>query len=190
MAKIEVEESDVAAAGRALALVNKLNANPKARRKLEAAIKEEFPEVETEEDVVARAAAPHIESIKALEAKLTETNKRLEDDIAARRLAGEERDTNAAFDMLRQAGYQDDGIEKIKAIMVDRKIADPEAAAALFDRQNPPARQEAASWEPQHWDITPKGMDEQSMKNLFTDEDRWADNQVGHVLTEMRRAAA
>lgn len=190
MAKVEIEQSELEELARSRILINKLSASPDAKRHLERSIKTLMPEVETEEDVFNRAAAPHVETIKSLQEQLAATNKRLDDDAKARREDAEQRETTSAFNALRQAGYQEDGIEKIKAIMVDRKIADPEAAAALFDRLNPPPAQEAAGWEPDAWDLTPKGMDEKSMKLLFDNEDRWADNEVSKVINEERRKAA
>lgn len=81
----------------------------------------------------------------------------------------------------------EDGIEKVKQLMVDKSIADPYAAAARFLELNPPQTQEAPAWTPQHWNMDQQtGGDAESLKALFADEDRWADNMAGVALQEHR----
>jgi hypothetical protein len=77
-------------------------------------------------------------------------------------------------------------LDKIKALMVDRNIADPEAAAALFERMNPAPVESRSTWEPDTWNIKDDAV-ENDVKGLFADPDRWADREVGKVLADVRR---
>ncbi|MDE2103313.1 MAG: hypothetical protein KGL39_39095 [Patescibacteria group bacterium] len=191
MAKVEVDEDALKQLSSTAALLAKLNADPKSRKHLEASIKIHHPEVETEEDVRDRLAAPYAEQIKALEAKLAETTKLFTEDRDSRQARQAEIDTDAAFADLRAKGYTDEGIGEIKKIMVDRKCADPIVAASYFDYTHPPAAHESASWEPQTWELPTAGggMTDDSMKLLLNNEDAWADREIGAALKDVRRAA-
>lgn len=172
---------------RALDLLAKMNANPKARPQLERAVKEVFPDAVTEEEKVTAQIEPHL---KPVSDKMDLVLKRFEEEDARRAEAAErqiEADLDAGFDRLRARNYTDDGIEKIKQLMVDRKVADPEVAAAYFEKMNPPAQTEGAGWTPQTWAMDAGTSDPGTdIAALFADEDRWADNQVSKVLNEIR----
>lgn len=185
MAKVEIDDSELQGYRRAVGLLEKLNASPKARAHLERAVKAEFPDVKTQEEQIEEFAAPHLQ-------KVTETvealNKRLADiDAREKKLAEDAADNAliASFGRLKQQGYTEEGLAKIATLMTDRRIPDPEAAAALFDRMNPkPAPEAPSSWEPQSWNIDQNAVVD--TKALFTDEDRWADAEVGKVLADIR----
>lgn len=182
----EISEAKLAELEGALRLLHQLNAKPEARQYLEKSIKIVNPEVETGDDVAARIAAPYVAQIEALKTDFT----KFADETKAEKAAAAERqaqaDTDSAFSRLRTAGYTEDGVEKIKGLMVDRKIADPEAAAALFDKLNPPAQIDQPGWAPSSWGVestADKGID---VAALFKDEDRWADQEAGRVLASIR----
>lgn len=173
-----------------LKLLQQMNANPKAKVDLERALKTVRPEVEIEEDVATRYTAPVREDVS----KLQETVNTFIESQKARDAKADEDRTNdmiaGQFADLQKKGYTDEGMEKIKGIMVDRKIADPEAAALLFDKLNPKPVQENAGWIPQQWEMdstAPQGVD---TKALFANEDKWADAEVGKVLNEIRLGQA
>jgi hypothetical protein len=192
MATIPDEQLD--ALVKAGQLLQTLQSNPHALAHLEAAVKVVNPNVETSAEVAARQARPLIEP---LEQQLQAVQQKLDQRIAAdderesnRQSALAEASMSQSFRRLQDNdGYTTDGIEKIKQLMVDRNIADPDAAAALFDRMNPPAKQEQAAWEPQHWNLQDNAV-EGDVKSLFADPDKWADNTVGQVLLEERRRSA
>ena len=175
-------------------LLQTLQSNPHALAHLEAAVKVVNPNVETSAEVAARQARPLIEP---LQEKLDHVTQRLEERIkadeereSARQAALAEASLSDSFKRLQERdGYTPDGIEKIKELMVNRNIADPDAAAALFDRMNPPAKQEQAAWEPQRWNLQDNAV-EGDVNNLFADPDKWADNAVGQVLLDERRRSA
>lgn len=185
MAKREVDEAELASYQRAVTLLEQLNGNPKARTHLERAVKAQFPDIKTQEEQIEEYAAPHM-------AKVNETvealNKRLADLDARERKQAEDAADYAllsSFQRLKAQGYTDDGISKIAGLMTERKIADPEAAAALFDRMNPkPPPETPSAWEPQHWNIESNAVVD--TKALFTDPDKWADAEVGKVLADVR----
>jgi D-alanyl-D-alanine carboxypeptidase len=172
---------------RAMQLLSDMNSNPVSRKTLEQAVKVVRPDVETEEEKVTAQIEPHL---KPVSEKMDAVLKRFEEEDA-RRAADLDRqveaDLNAGFDRLRQRNYTEDGIEKIKQIMVDRKVADPDVAAAYFEKMNPPAQTEGAGWTPQNWDLAAGASDAGTEMNaLFSDEDGWADRQASKVLNEIR----
>lgn len=137
---IEVDEGQFLATRGLVSLYEQMNANPKARELLNSAAKIVRPDMPTpENDAKAEIRAE-------LEAERTERlalQKRIEDSETARELAERTREFtetwNAKIGRLRGAGYTDEGIEKIQKLAEERGIVDLDAAAALFDKMNPPA---------------------------------------------------
>lgn len=187
----EISDQELATLRGGMQLLQTLNADPKSRKHLEAAIKIKQPDVETEDDVASRIAAPYVAQIDELK---TTMQARFDAEDARRKERDEARqqdEFNAAFGKLRAAGYTDEGLEKIKGLMVDRKIADPEAAAAYFDKLNPPVQIGGSGFSPPQWDVTSTtGAPTVDTKALFTNEERWADNEAAAVLTELRTKQA
>lgn len=181
----EISDEQLAIFQRGMTLLQTLSTNPKTRRQFEGALKVIHPEIETSDDVAMEVAKPYVEQIAGLEGKLTEflDGQKAERESAEQRRADDE--TRDAFSRLSKQGYTDDGLEKIKGLMVDRKIADPEAAAALFDRQNPKPPEGVASWEPDSWNLEERAVGN-DVAGLFKNPDRWADAEVGNVLNEIR----
>lgn len=172
---------------RATSLLHKLNGNPSARKHLEASVKVVMPEVETEDDVAARIAQPYVERVAKLEETVTTLATSLEAKDKAAVESREQADTEAAFGRLEGMGYQPAGIDAIKKLMVERKIADPEAAAALFDRMNPPVANEQPGWAPSSWSMESTAPATTDVKAMFQDPEAWADGEVGRALADVRR---
>lgn len=190
MADVTISAQEHAIAQEALKLLNQMNSNPKSKGDLERAIKTVRPEVEIEADVAERYAGPVRLEVKALSDSFTAfvEDQRKRDADAAERLTNDT--INGQFADLQRKGYTDEGVGEIKKIMVSRSIADPEAAALLFDKLNPKPVQENPGWIPQAWDVdstTRPGID---TKALFANEEKWADNEVGVVLNEIRLGQA
>ena len=98
-----------------------------------------------------------------------------------------ERGMESAFQKIRdRESIQEKGEQEIRQLMLDRNIADPEAAFALWERNNPKPSQETASWEPDSWAYDQKAV-AVDVEGLFKAPDRWADQEVSNVLREMRR---
>ena len=186
-----IDDAQLDALVKAAQLLQSLQTNPNAVAHLERAIKVVHPQVETSEELAARQAKPLIEPmqqrIDELQARFDERVAAEEERTRAAQLAYAEKQIEATFTRLREKdGYTAEGIEKIKELMVQRSIADPDAAAALFDRMNPAPKQEQAAWEPQRWNLQDSAV-EGDVKGLFADPDKWADNAVGQVLLEERQ---
>lgn len=183
---ITISADQLALYQRGLGLLQKLEANPASKPLLEQAVKIHFPDVTTEAETVERNVKPHLEPVMGA---LEKINARFEAEDAAKAAAADkaaEAEIEGSFSALAKQGYTAEGLEKIKGLMVDRKIADPYAAAALFDKQNPPAQIDAGGYTPQNWDLGAGHAAGDSLKELFANEDAWAEKQVGQVLTEMR----
>jgi hypothetical protein len=156
------------------------------KRKFENLVKEIVPEVETTDDQIAEFAQPYVD-------KLEETNKRLEDFLSAQ--AKEKEDHAAseaaaklsqAFADMRNEGLTEEGEGKIRELMIDRNIADPWAALALWERNNPKPPEGVASYEPDMWDLEGNAVGRDN-KGLFDNPDRWMGQEIANVLAEMRR---
>src|SRR6185369_13997655 len=77
------------------------------------------------------AAAPYEKKLEDLSTKIEKALEKIENDKVDGQLSSK-------FDKLRAArGYTDEGLEKIKKIMVDEAIANPEIAANHFDSLQP-----------------------------------------------------
>lgn len=190
MATVELPEEDANTLARAMKLLQTLNANRKARPLLERAIKEVDPNVRTTEEQAAEIFAPQLSVVQ----KLADELKADRDERLAERQreteAQAEREMHNAFSHLRvKEGLTEDGERAVKELMVDRKIADPMAAFALFQKNNPTTDVSAPSYVPQSWDFEKQAVD-QDVDGLWKNPDSWADRQVGHILTDMRKADA
>lgn len=138
--RVEIDESQFLAQQKLAGLFEQMNVNPKAREKLYQAIKEVNPNVATPEldakNEVYGEIAKRDEKLAALEAQIAE-------DRAARETERQQREFleswNGKIAGLRRQGYTDEGIEKIQKLAEERGLVDLDAAAALFDKMNPPA---------------------------------------------------
>lgn len=182
----EIDDAEYAQLTAARDLLVKMNGNPDSRRSLEAGLKVLNPTLETSDDVAARLAMPYMEKIEGL-------TKTIEDRFAAdeaRRSAdaeaAQERGLSDKFNYYKsEHNFTDEGIEAVKKLMVDRSIADPDAAVAYFQKLNPAPRQEATAWEPDSWNFDTNAVADTAA--LMQDPDRWGDMEVSRTLADMRR---
>ena len=186
MAETVIDDAYLAKLQAAERLLEQLNSDPKSRKHLTAGIKQHYPNTRTEDDIAEEFAAPIREEVHAslseVKSMLHKLNEREQRDAETRTLA----DLDKAFGRLRETyGYNEDGIDKIKSLMVDRSIPDPEAAAALYERMNPAPVETRSSWEPDGWNLREDAVDT-DVQGLFTDPDRWADKEVGKILLDIR----
>src|SRR5215831_3524545 len=164
----EVNDTDLARMLRAQKLVDELLRSPQTKRKFERTIKEIDPTFVGSDDF----DEPIREEIKAIGDKL-------DSFLERHKTSEEDAKLEAAFSQLRtDGGFTDEGIDKIKKIMVDRNVADPFAAAAYYEKHNPPpAPQRPSSFNGLGWGFGAK-TDDEDAKLLFDDEDAWTDKQV------------
>lgn len=176
MAKIEIEEADFRALRGASQLLDQLQAHPKTRRVFQSAVKVIHPDTITDEDRL--ADAPEVQKLTSLETRFDAFLKRQEDRETDGAL-------NDAFSRLRtEQHFTAEGIEQVKQLMVNRKIADPEAAAALWEKLNPPATiQPNTLFQSSGFGFGAK-TDDPDLKLLFEDEDAFAEREFIKVMNE------
>lgn len=171
----EVDDTELAILRGAHKLLDQLHASPKTRRQFQAAVKELHPSTITDDDRV--KDAPEVQRLNKLEKTVT-------DFIGDFTTKSQDAEFNAAFGRLRDQGYTEEGVEKIKKLMVERRIPDPEAGAALFDKINPAKELPPSGFQPSSWNFGGMGADEPDTKLLFEDEDRWAEREAAKVIRE------
>lgn len=190
MAEVVIEDTQLAALQAAQKLLEQINGDPKTRPLLTKAIKAHYPNTRTEEDIAEEYAAPIREEVKSSISKMEEMMNKLAEREAKENETRTLSQMESAFSRLRKTyGYNDEGIDKIKALMVDRSIPDPDAAAALFERMNPVPVVTKSSWEPQTWDLKNNAVDT-DLAGLFANPEKWGDEMVGKILLEERAKGA
>ena len=171
----EVNDQELAQLRGAKALLEKITTG-KTRREAEQLIKKVVPEVNTTDDVL----EPYVSQITALDKKI---------DDFINHSKGERLDAKLArgINKLRSdRDYTDEGIEKLKKMMVDKQIPDIEVAADHYERLNPPVQQEPSLISPTSWGFgrDVDGPDKESVAALFKDEDAWADREAQKAWSE------
>lgn len=184
---MEVDDATFETMKKTYELVMKLNGDATSRPLLEKAIKQHFPNVTTEEEAASRLVQPQFEAFqREVGNPLMEELKALREEREANQARATEQSLNSAFDEFRtKRGLTDEGIEAVKRMMVEKSIADPYAAAALFAEQNPAPSQEAPGWTPASWNID-QSVTDHDVAGLFANEDAWADNMAAKTLNEIR----
>ena len=158
-------------------LMDKLMRNPATRQQAERLIKQIEPSVTTTEDY----AKPYIEELAGMRKELTtflEGQKTREVDGVL----------NKEYAALRDDGWTQEGLEKLKAFQVERNIPSPIDAAGAWERRYPAQPQQASILSSADWGFARDNADE--MNNLlWKDEDAFADKEAFNVITEFRNAA-
>lgn len=167
----EVDDRELALLRSAHGILDKMYR--KNRHETEKLMKAVEPNVQTTADL----AAPYIEKIDGLEKKFGE----FVDTFKAERVDAK---LNAEYDQLRADGWQPEGIEKLKKLQVERSIPSPLDAAAVWEKLNPPPKPQVPStFAPQTWGIGAETNDD-DLKLLFKDEDRWAEQEAQKAWDE------
>lgn len=172
----EITDQEFAILAGSKKVLDKLIANPKTKYAAENLIKQNFPDTQTTVD----RAKPFIDRMNAIENKIdnfvnSTTNAQIDAQM------------NAAFGQLRAQHYTEEGLEKIKQVMIKEKISNPLAAAAWWEKQNPPAPQEPSVFSPNSWNFGSADGADDDLKLLWANEDRWADKEAGRALADYRR---
>ena len=171
----EIDDAELDTLRKARGLLDGLLRDPKTKRAVEREIKKLHPETVITDDF----DAPVLDEIRAIGAKVDGFLKAQNDAVVDGTLA-------TAFDSLRRdSGYTDEGIEKIKAIMIERKVPDPMVAAAYYEKNNPPPKpQVPSSFNGMGWGIG-AATEEPDTKLLFDDEDAFAEQEAGRFFQEL-----
>jgi hypothetical protein len=173
---VELSDDQFAVLNGAHKLMDELMRNPETKHSAEALVKKIHPNVVTEAD----RAKPLIDAVRTVNAKVDKVTQYLQSQQIDSRL-------NEGFETLRKAGYTDEGIDKIKQLMVKEKIPNPEAAAAYWEKLNPPTpANEGSLFGPTDWGFG-QPTDDADLKLLWSNEDKWAEKEAGRVLREMAK---
>lgn len=159
----------------ALALHNALISDPKTRKQTLKLIKQKFPD----------ATIPEIDAAAPVETELGELRKMVTDLTATIKNEREDAKIAGRFDTLKSSrGYTDEGLQGIQKLMVEKSIADPEAAADHYDRINyKPEPIQPMAYSGSRAFNTP---DSDAMKGWLENPDNMVDSIIGEVLTESR----
>jgi hypothetical protein len=193
MAKvIEVDETEFANGQQTIAAVRKLMAHPEASLLIEKARKLVEPDAPTPRlDAHKQVNEP----IEKLEAKISELQKKIEDDASERskneKLAALQKLVEAGHEQLKREGWQPDGLKALAEWQEKKGILDPIDAAAAYERQH--GAQVAPVTPSSHiggWDFTtPAKEDEDYTKKLLEtrgDSESLVMNQAMKSLNDFR----
>jgi len=119
--------------------LHSLMGNPKAKKKILEAYKAANPEASIPELEIEEAAkAP----VMALEKDIADLKKQLADEKAENeknaKLAKLGDSIESGMTKLRQAGWFDEDLKKLREVMDERGIVDVDIAAAYYEKQHPP----------------------------------------------------
>lgn len=174
---VEITEEDLAYLQKAEGLMKKLHDNKATRPLFDKAVKA-HPELGknyvSAEDVADPIVAPMKEQISKLEKRLQ-----------AKEDAEMDSHLNSTFKEVQQRyGYTDEGMGELKKMMVDKNIADPEVAAAYWEKKNPPKATESNGFASTAWKFEETAdKDENSLDRLwFTDPN----GAIDQIITEER----
>ncbi len=165
---IEVDELEHQNQQQLTRLYGSMMQDPKSRELLTKAAKivnpkAVTPELDAKEEVYAE--------IRARDEKIDALTARLDADKAEREQATQLQTFQQSWEQkrgsLRKLGYTDDGIEKIEQLAQERGIVDLEAAAALFDRMNPPQQVTPSSGFAPFDTFNPSDRDNENFKALM-----------------------
>lgn len=182
----EITDEELLAARRAVEIIQKLNANPESRADFQRSLKKLDPTIRTQEDEANELTAPLKAQIDAMRLLLEERDTK---EAAEREQRVEEaamqRLTDGFSRLRSQHGLTPEGEEKLKQIMTEKTIPDPEVAFAFFEKQNPKPLPEQPGWTPDRWNYDTDSVVDTA--GLFKDSEKWGDDMVGQVLMEERR---
>jgi len=193
MAMREIDETEYVQMRNLVGTLGKMMAHPQARGMVLQAQKTVNPD----------AVIPEIDAAAPLKAAQDDIRKMIEEDRAERKREREEREegkrvsefTNrweAKKKALREDGYSTEYVEGVEKLAQERGLADLDAAAALFDRLNPPPTVAAPGGG--NWDIfgnADKGAEDEFMKKLWDtrgESDGVVLAEAGRAISEIRGA--
>lgn len=139
MAKIEVEESEVAALNQARNLFDTLLQDKDIGLSLKRKVKEKIPSARFNDlDIVDNVTKPYDEKIAALAEKSDKLEERLRKYDEEKLNAKEESELNGQLDAVREKfRFTDEGMQKVIKRMTEKKNPDAESAAAWVMSQEP-----------------------------------------------------
>lgn len=170
---VELSDDEARVLRGSKALLDKLLANPKHKRGLERMAKDVEPSLVTTDDV-----------LEPVESEIKELRKEFKEYLTTQK--GRELDSKLEQGisyLKKERDFTDEGIEKLKKLMVDKEIPDIVVAADHWERQNPPKQQEPSIVAPTDWGFGRKS-DDTDWNELFADEDAWAEKEARRAWAE------
>jgi hypothetical protein len=152
MAKVEIDETELATYRQVFTAVRQGLANPKTRTKL----------LEVQAELTPEATSPEItlwSSLGAFKTEILGELSKLREETTKEKTDREERDSrdrlNARWSesqaVARAAGYTPEGLEKLEKFMETHGVADHRIAIPAFERENPPPQPVTTGG--QRWDF-------------------------------------
>ncbi len=139
MPKVEIDEAELLEHRRMRGVIAKITADPKRKAQLEMLHKAVDPDVPTPTNDL---LAPVDAAVSAVSKEMADLKKQLEDEKKEsekqRNLAQLSARVDDGLASLKRAGWMDEGIAKVKAIMEEKGLLDVDDAVAIFERRNPP----------------------------------------------------
>jgi hypothetical protein len=169
---VDIPEQELQVLRGAKALHDKLLSG-KTRQRQEALIKELYPDTPTLDDIT-----------EPTRKEVAELRKEFKDYIEGEK--GRKLDTKLEADIayLKETeDFTDEGIDRLKKLMIEREIPSIRDAAVLWNHAHPPKPQEVSIMAPSDWGIGRKTEDP-DLKLLFEDEDAWADKEARKAWSE------
>jgi hypothetical protein len=177
---VEVDEGEYGLLQKLKVLHDTLYSSADTGMELKQLIKKKFPSVSIPEIDV---PAPHVARMSSLEKKLDTFIQKLSDDRDDQEFSRQLGEVRSEFSLT------DDGMELVKRTMIDRKIADPWAAAAYVQHKTPTPAQPSGVGASK-WNFLSAEKDgDADMKELLDDPEGWLDKQIPIILNEERQAA-
>jgi hypothetical protein len=189
VAKIEIEESELANLRRVNDVATLIGKNPKARAMLQQAVVEAAPDQAGPEHYLRSEFTEAIGSVSKkidefLEGQKQERSER-EADAAKRALENRWLEGRAK---LRADGVTQEGVEAVEKLMEDEGIPNHEAARLLYERRNPPP--EPAVTGGSRWnffDRAAEAANDTAFKALMDgDDEAWLAHSIPAALKEAR----
>jgi hypothetical protein len=125
----EIDDNELQTLRNAARFIAEMEKKPEGRKTIQKFAKEMNPSIRTEEDVANEYAAPiksELEELKAWKKELTGNIDQY----------NEEQKWN---DVKGQYGYTEDGLKSLKEFAAKNEIKNPKHAAAVWEKENPPA---------------------------------------------------
>ncbi len=159
-------------------LLSKLEKSKDTARSFHSLVKKVSPDTQVPEDI----AAPFVDEVRSEIKEVKDlVTKRFQEDDDDR----ENRSLNEIWSSLKKKGMTDEAKTEVGKLMKDRKIADPEAAFALYREMNPPAPTLPNMIDSRWGNQSIRGAGE-SDKLLFEDPDAWARQEASKVIEEFK----
>lgn len=187
MANVEIDENELAALRRYATVADKMAKHPEARKLVQQAALLADPDSVGSEPRIRAEMSEFAQSIRdELKADREARAKDAEEKQAQENTRALEIRWARGKSTARDAGYTDEGLDKLEKWMEDHSIADHALAMPAFERENPPP--EPIMTGGQRWDFAaPETRQDVSLKSLFEgNEDGFLGPAIQSALKEVR----